>query len=69
MVVSGKSNKRSLSRSGYRLRFEVGRDRIRVSLKVGDRVRVRVYLRMQFFICIPIHFFFLIRTSFFHEAL
>ena len=31
----------SLSRSGYRLRFEVGRDRIRVSFRVRDRVRVR----------------------------
>ena len=33
---------RSLSRSGYRLRFEVGRDRIRVSFRVRVRDRVRV---------------------------
>ena len=33
---------RYLSRSGYRLRFEVGRDRIRVNFRVRVRDRVRV---------------------------
>ena len=32
---------RSLSRSGYRLRFEVGRDRIRLSFMIRVRNRVR----------------------------
>ena len=32
---------RSLSRSGYRLRFEVGRDRIRLSFMIRVRDRVR----------------------------